>query len=242
MPTVGDKAEALIVGEEIGSFATYTAKYQHPDWPGGESGVTGGIGYDFGQHTAVQIRADWSAHLPAADVDALCAVAGLKGAAAHARLASVQHVVIPVAVAYIVFSTSTLPRYAAMTTVALKNCDALPPDAFGALVSLSYNRGAGGYSIEGDRYTEMNDIADAMEDKAFAKIPALFEGMKRLWAKNSDLWNRRQHEADMFKAALAAPVVSPEDTIAALPVPPIPPAPAAPSFFEQVASLFTAKS
>lgn len=241
MPIVGDKAEALIVGQEIGSFATYTKLYQHLDWPGGESGCTGGIGYDFGQHTAAQIRADWTGHLSDADVTALCSVAGIKGTAAKARLASVQAVIIPIAVAYDVFTKSTLPKYANETAAELKNCDLLPPDAFGALVSLSYNRGPGGYSDEGDRYTEMNDIADAMERKAFAEIPPLFVKMKRLWAVNSDLWKRRQAEADLFKAALAAPVVSSKDTTPApVPVAVIPPLPVtvAPSLVDQVTGFF----
>ena len=38
----------LIVREEVGSQARYKHKYQHPEWPGGASGVTIGVGYDCG--------------------------------------------------------------------------------------------------------------------------------------------------------------------------------------------------
>src|ERR1700733_9087454 len=130
---VGEKAVALIGGEEIGAFATYTKLYQRPNWPGGESGITCGIGYDLGQHTAAQIRADWTPHLSETDVSMLCAVAGFKGADAHNRLRSVEAVIIPIALAEAVFTGSTLPRYAAETATELSNCDLLPPDAFGAL-------------------------------------------------------------------------------------------------------------
>lgn len=217
MLPVGEKAVALIVGEEIGSFATYTKLYQRPVWPGGASGVTCGIGYDCGQHTAEQVKADWTGHIPDADVETLCTVAGHKGVDAQNRLRWTQSVVIPIAVAEAVFSGSTLPRYAQMTEAALPNCDKLASDAFGALVSLSYNRGAGGYHMDDDRHSEMADIADAMDRQAFGEVPPAFEAMKRLWPEGSDLWHRRQHEADMFRAAMtvevpAAPGVSGEDT------------------------------
>lgn len=238
MPTVGDKMEAFIVGQEIGSFATYTKLYQRPVWPGGASGITGGVGYDFGQHTAAEVHADWTGHLSDADVTLLCSIAGFKAVDAKNRLHLVASVVIPIAVAYDVFTKSTLPTYSEHTATALENCDLLPPDAFGVLVSLSYNRGWGGYDDEGARYTEMNEIREAMAAKDFAKIPSLFVAMKRLWAVNSDLWKRRQDEADLFTAAMAAPVVSPRDTTPSpVPVAPIPPAP--PSLLEQVASFFT---
>lgn len=234
---VGDKAVALIVGEEIGSFALYTAKYQRPDWPGGVSGVTWGIGYDGGQHTAAQIRADWTPHLSAADVEALCGVAGLKGEAARAKLASVQHVIVPIALAEAVFTNSTLPRYAQETESEMPNCSLLPPDAFGALVSISYNRGPAGFDSDSDsgRLREMEDIGDAMDDKAFDKVPPLIASMKRLWPVNSDLWNRRQHEATLFREALAASVVIPP---APVPSAPVVASPATPGFIATVASLF----
>lgn len=247
MLPVGDKAEALIVGEEIGSFTLYTKRYQRPVWPGGASGVTCGIGYDLGQHTAEQIRTDWTGHLSAADVETLCSVAGCKGVDAQNRLRFTQSVIIPIAVAEAVFSGSSLPLYAKMTEDALSNCDKLPPDAFGALVSLSYNRGAGGYGMDDARHTEMAAIADAMDRQAFTEIPALFVAMKRLWPEGGDLWNRRQHEADMFRAAFESEVAEPAkptarepDTSVAAPTEPAAepatPEPAAPeSLVERVA-------
>jgi hypothetical protein len=38
----------VIVAEEVSSKVTYQAHYQHPQWPGGASRVTIGIGYDCG--------------------------------------------------------------------------------------------------------------------------------------------------------------------------------------------------
>ena len=198
---VGQKAIDLIVAEEIGSPGLYTARYQHPGWPGGGSGVTIGIGYDLGQHTADQIRADWSDHLSPDDVESLVLTAGLKGEAANTALIHVRQVVVPIAAAMAVFSESTLPKYAAGTEGALSNCDALTSDGFGVLVSIGYNRGNGGWNADDDRHQEMADISDAMDARAFGRSPGLILSMRRLWAVNSDLWNRRTHEADLFKEA-----------------------------------------
>jgi hypothetical protein len=83
----------LIVAEEVSSQQTYQAKYQHPEWPGGASGVTIGIGYDCGYSGAHQIAADWGDKLPALAVKALESVAGVHGPAAHSLASELRGVV-----------------------------------------------------------------------------------------------------------------------------------------------------
>ena len=193
---------ALIVAEEDVSEAWYAANAAHPVWPGGASGVTIGIGYDLGQQTASQIAVDWEGRLSADDVTALIAVAGLKGRAASARLPYVRHVIVPWSDGIAVFRTSTLPRYAEGTENVLTNCDKLSPDAFGALVSISYNRGWNGWQMDDNRHTEMAQIADAMDAEDFASVPGLIRAMKRLWPAGSGLRGRRDREAALFEASI----------------------------------------
>src|ERR1700735_2159039 len=75
----------LIVTSEVSSEAIYTKLYQGPTWPGGQSGVTFGIGYDCGYSTSAQIDADWAPHLPVEMVEAMQEVAGITGSAAHSH-------------------------------------------------------------------------------------------------------------------------------------------------------------
>ena len=52
------KSLDALVRFEIGSRAQYEKLYAQPTWPGGESGVTIGIGYDLGFASKAQIEAD----------------------------------------------------------------------------------------------------------------------------------------------------------------------------------------
>jgi hypothetical protein len=72
----------LIVAEEVSSQAVYQARYQHPEWPGGASGVTIGIGYDCGYSTANTIQGDRGDKPPAPMVKCLQDVAGIHGSPA----------------------------------------------------------------------------------------------------------------------------------------------------------------
>ena len=83
----------LIVMEEVSSQAAYEARYEHPTWPGGASGVTIGIGYDLGYATAGTIAADWSDKLPAAMVAALESVSGIHGSPASSHAHGLRGVV-----------------------------------------------------------------------------------------------------------------------------------------------------
>src|SRR5437870_12325652 len=63
---------------------------QPGEWPGGESGITIGIGYDLGFATPKQFEDDWSDCLPTGDCDTLKGVLGLTGAKAKAIAASLK--------------------------------------------------------------------------------------------------------------------------------------------------------
>ncbi len=198
----------LIAMEEVSSKQVYIAKYQHPEWPGGASGVTIGIGYDCGYATAGTIRADWGDKLPAAMVDALAHVAGIHGSPASSYAHSLRGVVtVPWESAMAVFSQHDMPKWEGIVSRALPNTALLSGDSFGALVSLTYNRGAS-FSNEGDRYREMRSIKAHMASKNFDAIPADFLSMRRLWPNVSGLRHRREHEAALFTKGLTEPIVS----------------------------------
>jgi uncharacterized membrane protein len=200
-----EAALQLIVMFEISSPQEYRLHYQAPSWPEGESGITIGIGYDLGYVSAAQFRADWGNRLDGDTAGRLAAVCGLTGPAAQARLAGLADIAVPWAMAEDIFRRRTVPAYAARTAEALPNTGRLPPDCFGALVSLVYNRGAA-FAAEGDRWREMRDIHAAMAAEAFAGIPAAIRSMKRLWEGApgmAGLLTRREREAQLFERGLA---------------------------------------
>lgn len=192
----------LIVAEEVSSQAVYEARYQHPDWPGGASGITIGIGYDCGYSRPDQIAADWGDKLPAAAVHALEAVAGISGPPARSHAYELRGLVtVPWDAAMAVFAGRDMPKWEAIVAHALPNTDKLSPDSFGALVSLAYNRGAS-FNTPGDRYSEMRGIRYLMAAQQFDRIPDEIREMKRLWPTVVGLRMRRDHEADLFENGL----------------------------------------
>lgn len=195
----------LIVTEEVSSQATYQAKYQHPEWPGGMSGVTIGIGYDCGYSDPHTIAGDWGDKLSPAMVQALEAVAGIHGSAASSHAHALRGVVtVPWDAAMAVFAGRDMPKWEAIVAHALPNTGDLHPDSFGALVSLAYNRGAGGFNSGDPRFTEMHAIHSLMAAEQFDRIPDEFRAMKRLWPNVLGLRLRRDHEAALFAKGLLA--------------------------------------
>ncbi len=194
----------LIVGFEVSSRAAYEKNYRHPERPGGQSGITVGIGYDCGYSDVPVITADWSGKISAPMVTMLASVAGLTGQAAQNQLPRVRLLVdVPWDAALDVFSNVSIPKYLILTRASLPNFDDLPPSCKGVLLSLVYNRGAS-FSTPGPRYLEMRNIKALMADRKFQNIPNEFRKMKRLWTTPSvrGVAIRREQEARMFESAL----------------------------------------
>jgi hypothetical protein len=204
VPPISDKAVDLIVMFEVSSRAAYERRYRHPVWPKGRSGITVGIGYDVGYVRPAVLAADWQGQLPQEQIDTLKVACGVTGDAAQALLPRTSTVDIPFENAMAVFRGATLVQTAALTATALPNANRLHPDSFGALVSLVYNRGAS-FRLQGERYTEMRQIAEDMAAMQFAQVPGRIRGMKRLWAGKPDmagLVKRREMEATLFEDGL----------------------------------------
>jgi len=197
---ISDAAFKLILDYEVGGGKQYyIRRLKRPTWPGGASGVTIGIGYDLGYNSPERFRADWHA-LSDETRDRLAKVCLAKGARASHLVRLVNSIEIPWDIALEVFRSSTVPRFMRMTLEAYPDADRLPPDAFGALVSLVFNRGN---SLAGDRRREMLAIRDCVENGDLKGIAANIRKMKRLWVgKNLDgLLTRREAEAKLVEGA-----------------------------------------
>ena len=207
-PDVPIAALKLIVTAEVGSREEYLQRYMSPVWPGGDSGITIGVGYDIGQETKDFAR-DWGPVLPPSQVSALRPWVGKQGPPAQLGVAALGGVIIPWNPAWIVFIESSIPAYVVKTANAFPSTTKLSPLCFGALVSLVYNRGDGMVDSppgSGNR-KEMRDIRDALAAGRPQDVPAALRAMKRLWPNARGLRDRRDAEADLFEQGLTSPSV-----------------------------------
>ena len=172
------------------------------DWPGGDSGITIGLGYDLGYEAAGDFENDWKPCLSDGDFTTLSQVLGLKGADAKAKASGLKAVKIKNSDAERVFLERSVPKYQKLTQQAFPGVDDLPADAQGALFSLVYNRGT---SMNGDSRAEMRAIRDLVPKGDLQGIADQIRAMKRLWeGKGLDgLLKRRDAEADLVESCIA---------------------------------------
>ncbi|HEY6140232.1 MAG TPA: hypothetical protein VI670_20960 [Thermoanaerobaculia bacterium] len=175
---------------------------QPSDWPGGDSGITIGLGYDLGYESAGDFQNDWAPLLSAGDFTTLTQVVGLKGTEAKAKAPSLKTIKIKSSDAESVFLERSVPKYQKLTQQAFPGVDDLPADAQGALFSLVYNRGT---SMNGDSRAEMRAIRDLVPKGDLQGIADQIRAMKRLWeGKGLDgLLKRRDAEADLVESCIA---------------------------------------
>jgi hypothetical protein len=203
-PDLPAEAVAFIVRHEISSRAHYDARLQAPAYPGAESGLTIGIGYDLRFSDPARLQDDWGSELPG---PVLARLRPWLGRRADARAVSgLADLRVPFGAAWRVFCRASLPRAVAEARAAYPALDGLPPLCRGALVSLVYNRGGRLTDRPGrDSRREMAEIRrllDAGGPADLAAVPARIEAMKRLWPTLAGLRARRDEEAAMFRRGL----------------------------------------
>jgi hypothetical protein len=200
----------LILDQEVGGGRQYYNRFLlRPDWPGESSGVTIGIGYDLGYNTPSQIRSDW-ADLPPDVRDRLAAWSGISGTSAQHGKAALHDITVNWDEASKVFLAITVPRWIRATCATFPGAENLPPDAFGSLVSVVFNRGT---SLDGPRRREMRNIAqlcqmapDTTVDATLTGIAAELRSMKRLWPDTRGLRDRREAEAVLVEKSVPASI------------------------------------
>jgi hypothetical protein len=200
---ISRRALDMIVEFSVTSRQVYEERYRKPIWPGGDSGIVIGIGYDLGAASKQQLDSDWADAIPAVMIAALEPAAGVKAGAAAPLVGTLAAVVdIAWEAATAVHAGKVIPRLTGAVVRALANCQLIPPDCLGALVSLSRDRGLT-YQETGDRFTEMRAIRGHMAALQFSKIAGEIRAMKRLSPDNAASAERREREAKLFEDGLA---------------------------------------
>ena len=202
------KSLDLILEFEVGGGENYYNKFlKNPAWPGEQSGVTIGVGYDLGYVNKTEFTNDWK-ELPQKDFDRLYKVVGIKGIAAKDLVRGLKDISIPWDLSLKVFNNKTVTKFYNLTRQTFPNFDNLPEDAKGGLVSLVFNRGN---ALEGDRRREMKLIRDGMklvstfDQKALSFIANQIRKMKRIWIGGSiekGMSRRRDAEAKLIEDSL----------------------------------------
>lgn len=192
---ISAKSLDLIVNAEVTSKEVYSQKYQSPIWPGGDSGVTVGIGFDCGYCSKQELADAWGATLSPAQLLLLQSTCGKKGASCKDLIPGLKSVKIAYDTAVKVFYQHTLPACARDVKRTYPGIEKLPPDTQGAILSLVYNRG---YLInDTDRRKEMKALKPIIAAGNLPGIAAQLRSMKRLWdsQKQKGLITRRENEA-----------------------------------------------
>ena len=202
------KSLDLILEFEVGGGENYYNKFlKNPTWPGEQSGVTIGVGYDTGYVNKTEFSNDWK-DLPKQDFDRLYKVVSMKGYNTKELARRLKDIVIPWELALKVFMNKTVSKFYNLSRDTFPNFDKLPDNAKGGIVSLVFNRGA---SLEGDRRREMKAIRDIMaraenfDQKTLSQISDQIRKMKRIWMGGSiekGMSRRRDAEAKIIEESL----------------------------------------
>ncbi len=204
---ISDRAIDLIIKEETGGKGEYKS---HPEWPK-QGGVTIGIGYDLAHYTKAELYEDWGGKIPESDLEKLSAAIGLDGEPARLMTKELKGINIPWETALEVFHDRTIPRFTKRTLLAYPEAARMGPDALGALVSMTFNRGDAFYGKTPKKnwqFSHKRQIRDAVWNWEFNKVPDLIRKSKEVW-DNSDedvqenMHRRRDREAKFIEEGLA---------------------------------------
>jgi hypothetical protein len=194
------KALNLILEYEVGGGRSYYDKFlSKPTWPGGASGMTLGIGVDCGYYTPAELSNIFH-FLPKEQLDLVVKASGKTGQAGKECTNSVKDkgIVVTWDQALQIFDTLTWPKFDNLAEKAFPGLELLCDNAYGAIVSLVFNRGT---SMTGDSRLEMRNIRALVPKKDYKGIASEIRKMKRLWeGKGLDgLLERREAEAKLVE-------------------------------------------
>jgi len=193
----------LILEYEVGGGENYYDRYlSHPTWPGGASGTTLAIGVDCGYYSPTELGNIFS-FLPSNQLEAVKNASGKTGQAGKEYVQEIKPLNVTVSWDHAVqiFDNLTWPKFARLAERTFPGLDQLCDNAYGAIVSLVFNRGS---SLTGSSRTEMRAIKDLIPEKDYAGIASQLRSMKRLWqGKGLDgLMVRREAEAKLVESCL----------------------------------------
>jgi hypothetical protein len=195
------KTLALLLEYEVGGSKAYYEKYLSKfTWPGGASGPTIAIGVDCAYYSAAELAEIFS-FLPKDQLKQVQGASGKSGASGkeYAIILKAAGIVVTWDKALEIFQKLTWPKFTKLAEKTFPGLADLHPDAYGAIISLVFNRGT---SLKGDSRKEMANIKNLIPKKDYKKIAKEFRNMKKIWTgKGLDgLIERREAEAKLIES------------------------------------------
>ena len=190
----------LLLEYEVGGGEKYYTKYLSKfTWPGGASGPTIAIGVDCGYYSPAELS-DIFNFLTDSEIDAIKEASGKVGSYGkeYTKILRAKNIIVSWKDALNIFEKYTWPKFTRLAEKTFPGLSEFPPDAYGAIISLVFNRGT---SLKGSSRREMKNIKTLILTKSYKEIAKEIRSMKRLWVgKNLDgLLKRRDAEADLIE-------------------------------------------
>jgi len=202
---------AFIAMKETGGLNYYDQHTRLPHFPGEQSGITIGVGYDLRWQNEASFRALWSRHLSEEAINELAKDIGKKGSQPRVEVLQQMGIDVPFSAAWPVFVEHTIPDYYAQTKAIYPSMPRLPALCRSTLVSLVYNRGP--RLGNSDRRKEMREIRDILiradrsdshveKESILGLVADELLSMRRLWPHSAGLRKRREDEAALWHQGL----------------------------------------
>ena len=190
----------LLLQYEVGGGKSYYEKYlSRFTWPGGASGPTIAIGVDCAYYSANELAEIFS-FLPKDQLKKVQGSSGKSGERGREYTINLRSSNITVGwdKALHIFEKLTWPKFTKLAEKTFPGLVNLHPDAYGAIISLVFNRGT---SLVGEKRKEMVNIKNLILKKDYKKMAKEFRNMKRIWiGKGLDgLIERREAEAKLIE-------------------------------------------
>ncbi len=197
------KALDLLLKYEVGGGQNYYEKYlSRFTWPGGASGPTIGIGIDCAYYSENELANIFN-FLKKEEVELIKGAVGKTSERGREYTRRLRAAGISVSweKALKIFESLTWTKFTKLAEKTFPGLSELCPDAYGAIVSLVFNRGT---SLVGEKRLEMRNIKVLIPKKDYKKIAEEFRHMKRIWrGKNLDgLIERREAEAALVESCI----------------------------------------
>jgi hypothetical protein len=191
----------LLLKYEVGGGKSYYEKYLSKfTWPGGASGPTIAIGVDCAYYSRAELEEIFD-FLPADQINLIQNASGKTGLSGkeYTKTLRSNGITVMWEKALQIFESLTWPKFTKLAERTFPGLTELHPDAYGAIVSLVFNRGT---SLRGTTRTEMVNVKTLIPSKNYNKIANEIRSMKRLWVgKNLDgLLERRESEARLIES------------------------------------------
>jgi GH24 family phage-related lysozyme (muramidase) len=198
-----DKTLKLLLDYEVGGGKEYYDKFLSKfTWPKGASGPTIGIGIDCAYYNEKELKSIFK-FLPTDQIDLITKASGKTGESGkeYTKILRKENITVNWEQAIEIFNNITWKKFTMLAEKTFPSLDKLCPDAYGAIVSLVFNRGT---SLKGPSRTEMLKIREYVPLKNYKAIAAQIRKMKRLWeGKNMEgLLTRRESEAKLVESCI----------------------------------------